>query len=74
MTREQAKTLRAAVHRLVAAEIAASWKGAASPDEMDAIERDLREARKEFNKQMDECVQPAPSSVWNAAMLHKQGD
>lgn len=45
LTAEQAKTLRAAVRRVVRAEVAASWKGSAYREDVPFIESELRAAR-----------------------------
>jgi len=49
MTPIQAKELRAAVRKLVRAEIADSWKGGGYPEDMPLIAADLIVARLQFD-------------------------
>lgn len=49
MTEEQAKKLHARIWRLVRAEVASSWKGAAAPEDMPRIEANLKVARRTLN-------------------------
>jgi len=64
MTPIQAKQLRAAVRKLVRAEIADSWKGGGYPEDMPIIEADLIVARAQFDAILHslttDCEPPTP--------------
>lgn len=50
LTPAQMKAARKAMKRLIAAEIADSWKGGGDPEHIPGVERELREARKELSQ------------------------
>lgn len=60
MTEEQAKKLRALVRRLVRAEVAGSWKGAAASEDMPGITAARKAARRALNAYLRELAEKKP--------------
>lgn len=61
MTPLQAARIKRAVTRLIKAEVADSWKGGGDPNDIPAIEAELKLARKHFDEVLREATtHPTP--------------